>query len=68
MTYLAHQQRVVDEQHELADRINKLSTFLVGETFKALGNAEQSRLRRQRTAMEAYDQVLLERIAAFDTN
>ncbi len=61
-----HQQRVVDEQLELAGRIEKLNAFIGGSAiFQAQGGAEQQRLRRQLNAMEQYDAVLLERIAAF---
>lgn len=60
-----HQQHVVQEQAELQVRINAQCAFQAGDVFKGLPKAERSRLRRQLTAMELYDCVLLERIAAF---
>jgi hypothetical protein len=65
-TLQPHQQRVVAEQQELAERIEKLTAFIAAPRFpEIVPRAEQERLRRQRAAMEAYDAVLLERIAAF---
>jgi hypothetical protein len=65
MTLQAHQQRVVAEQQELAERVGRLTAFIADAKFKAIPFAEQARLRRQLIAMEHYDAVLLERIAAF---
>jgi hypothetical protein len=65
MPLAPHQQRVVAEQAELAERLTKLCAFTVSEPFDALGKAERKRLRRQVIAMELYDAVLLERIEAF---
>ena len=48
MTQLApHQQRVVDEQAELAGRLSKLLAFFQSPIFFKLDGAEQSRLRSQ---------------------
>jgi hypothetical protein len=60
-----HQQRVVTEREELADKLSKLSAFIVGSVFASLPDAEQERLRRQAQIMDAYVNVLDERIAAF---
>jgi hypothetical protein len=65
MTLQAHQQRVVAEQKELCERIAKLTAFIAGEKFKEVARAEGRRLIRQLQAMEQYEHVLLERIAAF---
>jgi hypothetical protein len=65
MTLQAHQQRVVAEQKELFDRIQKLTAFTNGAMWGQIDRAERERLKRQLTAMEQYDAVLLERIAAF---
>lgn len=62
-----HQQRVVDEQIELQDKITKLNNFMhIGENFfKFCDEDEQIRLIRQYNAMCAYNDVLKERIANF---
>lgn len=60
-----HQQRVVDERHELMFKVDKLAAFLKGDIFKTLDTAEQERLTRQHRIMSEYDAVLRERIAAF---
>lgn len=65
MTLQSHQQRVVDEQRELAGRMDKLTGFIGGPKWNAVTRAERSRLVRQLSAMEQYDRVLLERIGAF---
>lgn len=62
---LPHQQRVVAEQAALSDNIQKLTAFLAGDKVQGVPAAEYGRLRRQLTAMEQYDSILLERIAAF---
>lgn len=36
-----HQQRVVDEKAELEERINKLTAFISGDTFKSLECRDQ---------------------------
>ena len=66
MTQLApHQQRVVDEQAELAGRLSKLLAFFQSPIFFKLDGAEQSRLRSQARFMDGYLAVLGERIEAF---
>ena len=66
MTQLApHQQRVVDEKTELAERLGKLLAFFQSPIFAGLDPAEQSRLRNQARFMDGYAAVLEERIAAF---
>lgn len=62
---MPHQQRVVDEQQELAGRVEKLTAFINGPTFPSVEGAERMRLRRQLSIMERLDAVLLERIGAF---
>lgn len=61
-----HQQRVVDEKHELDTRILKLRCFLLTPIFQSLDAAEQKRLERQAVAMGGYSQILSERINAFN--
>lgn len=62
----AHQQRVIDEQAELLDRLTKLGEFRrTSPKFVELDGAEQRRLGRQYDAMYEYSTVLSERINAF---
>ena len=60
-----HQERVVTEQKELAEKLEKLTAFTFTDTFSALPKDEQERLNRQHAIMEQYSNVLDERIAAF---
>ncbi len=61
-----HQERVVTEQKELAEKLEKLTAFIFTPTFAALSAPEQERLNRQYGIMEQYVKVLGERIAAFE--
>ena len=61
-----HQQRVIDELNELADRRNKLCAFIDNSPiFKSIPADEQERLKRQMRIMGEYVAVLSERIAEF---
>lgn len=60
-----HQQRVVTEQVELQEKLNKLYAFTVGDMFKPVPEAEQKLLNRQMQHMIEYNGVLLERIELF---
>ncbi len=60
-----HQQRVLDEKAELDDRSTKLQAFFSNPIFSGLPADEQDRLQKQAVAMQAYSEVLGERIAAF---
>ena len=62
---LPHQQRVVDEQKELQDKIDKLKNFHASAVFIGLAPAEQARLFAQATFMSAYNDILKDRIEAF---
>ena len=61
-----HQERVITEQKELAEKLEKLTAFTFTPTFKQLAVAEQERLNRQHSIMEQYVNVLGERITAFE--
>jgi len=61
-----HQQRVVDEKAELSEKLDKLESFHGGPIYSSLPPAEQARLTRQKLIMELYEQVLSERISAFE--
>ena len=64
--YAPHQQRVVDEQFELSEKLVKLSEFIDGSPiFGTLPPEERERLVRQAVCMTEYSNILLERIAAF---
>lgn len=60
-----HQERVITEQVELQDKIDKLYKFTTIDAFKSLDKAEQDRLSEQLQHMIDYNRVLLERITAF---
>lgn len=60
-----HQQRVVTERDELADKIAKLAAFLPTPTYQRLPDEEQTRLADQVDVMRLYCTVLNQRIDAF---
>ena len=60
-----HQQRVVDEKNDLAERLGKLLAFFQSPIFAGLDSAEQTRLCSQARFMNGYVAVLGDRIAAF---
>lgn len=60
-----HQQRVVAEKSELDERLNKLLAFTLTPIFASLPVDEQGRLRKQAHYMQAYSNVLDQRIAAW---
>jgi len=66
MTFLPHQLRVVDERQELGEKLEKLAEFLTTPTFVGLQKDEQHRLIRQHAAMDEYERILRQRIAAFN--
>lgn len=60
-----YQQCVVDEHIAIQGKADELSLFTYTENFKALPVEEQVRLRLQHTFMEAYADVLCDRINHF---
>lgn len=62
---LPYQQRVIDENRELGEKLAKLLAFFQTPAFVELSEAERSRLRNQARFMDGYAAVLEERIAAF---
>ena len=64
-TLAPHQQRVVDENMELQDKLSKLLCFFQTPIFAGLSEAERSRLRNQARFMDGYAAVLEDRIEAF---
>ena len=63
MTYLPHQQRVVEERAALGGRIGKLMGFLGSTDAQEVPPTELALLHAQATYMEAYFNVLTKRIA-----
>jgi len=59
------QLRVVEERQSLDEKRAKLAVFINGDLFKSLPLDEQDRLRRQIDVMDAYSQILNERISEF---
>ena len=66
-TLQPHQQRVVEEHRELNEKIDKLGEFIVNKpgVFLQLPWEEQDLFHRQYAAMQAYSDILVERIAGF---
>lgn len=61
-----HQQRVVDEQTELQDKLTKLAEFIKqSPIFAGLDGNQQGLLKAQLGAMHAYGEIPTLRIAAF---
>ena len=58
----AHMVRVAGERAELADRLSKLNTFIVGEAFASIPFAQQDLLRKQSAAMSNYLAILDSRL------
>ena len=66
MEYQPHQQRVLDEKHELDKKAFALSEFIGSNPlFETLDAEEQERLREQNEVMWQYSEILGARIAAF---
>lgn len=62
-----HQQRVINEINEVADRLSKLSAFILdNKIFSTLPEDEQERLRKQNEIMSQYVDILDERIKHFN--
>lgn len=59
---LPHQQRVIDEEKELNDKVSKLNNFIASELFKAVDSKEQNLLYQQFNAMSTYHNILKQRI------
>jgi hypothetical protein len=57
-----HQQRVVDEQAQLKERIDKLANFINARPFAQLPVAEAALLLKQLQAMHLYNAALVDRI------
>lgn len=60
-----HQQRVVAELEQLADRVNKLEAFLATPLYASLDDGEKQLLKMQADAMVLYMSILNTRASAF---
>jgi hypothetical protein len=60
-----HQQRVVDEMHELDSKLDKLKDFMHTDTYANLTAVDQGLLMVQVVAMENYVNTLSRRIELF---
>lgn len=61
-----HQLRVVEEKHQLDDRLQKLGVFIKESSiYPTLDAAERERLVRQESCMAEYSAILAARITAF---
>lgn len=63
--YHGWQQRVVNEQKELKEKLDKLTAFINSDQFYKLDFDECYRLRQQHYFMFFYNEVLESRIRAF---
>jgi hypothetical protein len=61
----AWQQRVVDEQAELDEKILLLGNFFGTPTFAGLSPLERARMCNQYEVMQRYSEILGDRINAF---
>lgn len=60
-----HQQRIVEELEQLADRALKLGAFINSERFDSIDKMEQRRMLAQSVHMLGYLEVLQQRVNAF---
>lgn len=60
-----HQARVVDEKNELDDKLGKLEGFLATDLFRGLPDEDRDLLVAQFGLMQAYSEVLAQRIERF---
>jgi hypothetical protein len=61
----AHQQRVIQEEADLSDKIDRLIVFTKQSVFESLPQSEQNLLREQLDYMTQYHDVLKRRIQTF---
>lgn len=54
--------RLIDEQAQLEEKLNKLDAFLMSDEVKAVNDVQKALLQVQATAMNTYNQCLKERI------
>ena len=54
--------RLIDEQTQLEEKLNKLDAFLMSDKVKAVDDVQKALLQVQATAMNTYNQCLKERL------
>jgi translation initiation factor IF-3 len=62
---LTYKDRVVIERDELQTKLRHLHAFIEGMHFPKVEHEEQQRLMRQAEAMQAYLDILIDRIGNF---
>lgn len=62
----SYQQRVIDEQNELSEKLGRLVDFMHSETYTSLNAVNQGLLMVQQAAMTAYSDALKRRIELFE--
>lgn len=62
---LPHQQRVVEELEQLNDKIEKLTSFMLGNIYISLPAVDQGLLMVQIRCMRLYAETLSDRISRF---
>ena len=55
-------ERLIAEEKELSDRIEKLTVFVESENYKKLNDENQYLLRKQLNSMKEYESILQRRI------
>ena len=60
-----HEQRVVTERDELADKSSKLSGFMTGKIYDDLPYEDRKLLEAQNSTMQSYVTILNMRISRF---
>lgn len=63
--YQPHQERVIQEQQELQQKLDKLNSFIEGETYAKLDPPMRELLFQQSQVMRQYNEILLQRIQLF---
>lgn len=61
------QQRVVDDQRDLEDKIKKLEAFIDGDKFGSVRSAVRVAMREQHRHMVGYNRALVDRISLFES-
>jgi hypothetical protein len=54
--------RLIEEQEQLEDKLNKLDNFLMSESVNNIDDTQKALLNVQSTAMSTYNKCLQERI------
>lgn len=63
--FLPNQQQIIAQHTDLVENLGELVAFINGDIFPSVDPAEQSRMKRQASAMRGLRNILKERIDAF---